>query len=96
MYCTNCGNKLNDGADICTSCGKYIKNQPSNVEVDEGGFIWGLVGFLVPVVGLVLYISWKNNKPKSSKSAGIGALIGFCINFVVSIFTIIINFAILA
>lgn len=94
MFCTNCGSKLNEGADVCVNCGKYVNKKPE--VVDEGGFIWGLVGFCVPFVGLILFCTWKNSKPKSAKNAGIGALIGFVINLVVSIFTVIINLAVLA
>jgi len=45
-------------------------------EEDNGGFLWGLVGCCVPVAGLVLYLVWKDSKPKTAKTAGIGALVG--------------------
>lgn len=42
---------------------------------DKGGFAWGLLGCCIPVVGLILFIIWKDTKPKTSKAAGIGALV---------------------
>ena len=42
---------------------------------DNGGFLWGLLGFCIPIVGLVLFLVWKDQKPKTAKAAGIGALI---------------------
>lgn len=42
---------------------------------DKGGFLWGLLGFCIPIVGLILFITWKTSKPKSAKAAGIGALV---------------------
>lgn len=27
MYCTNCGEKLNDTQDICLNCGVYVKRK---------------------------------------------------------------------
>ena len=42
--------------------------------VDKGGFGWGLLGFLAPVIGLILYLIWKDSKPKTAKSIGKGAL----------------------
>ena len=50
-----------------------------NQVVDNGGFGWGLLGFCIPIVGLVLYLVWKDTKPKTSKAAGKGALISVCI-----------------
>ena len=42
---------------------------------DNGGFLWGLLGCCIPIVGLVLFLVWKDQKPKTAKAAGIGALI---------------------
>lgn len=44
-------------------------------ENDEGGFLWGLLGCCIPIVGLVLFLVWKDNKPKTAKALGIGALV---------------------
>lgn len=43
---------------------------------DNGGFLWGLLGCCIPIVGLILYLVWKDQKPKTAKAAGIGALVG--------------------
>lgn len=48
--------------------------QNTNVE-DNGGILWGLLGCCVPIVGLVLFLVWKDTKPKTAKAAGIGALV---------------------
>ena len=42
---------------------------------DNGGFLWGLLGCCIPIVGLVLFLVWKDTKPKTAKAAGIGALV---------------------
>ena len=42
---------------------------------DKGGFLWGLLGCCIPLVGLILFLVWKDNKPKTAKAAGIGALV---------------------
>ena len=47
--------------------------QPSE---DSGSAGWGFLGCCFPLVGLILFLVWKDNKPRSAKSAGIGALIG--------------------
>lgn len=79
-YCKNCGNLLEDGAAFCTNCGANQNNTaaPMNEEpavVDNGGFWWGLLGCCIPIVGLILFLVWRDTKPKTSKAAGIGALV---------------------
>lgn len=49
---------------------------------DKGGFLWGLLGFCIPIVGLILFLVWKDSKPKSAKAAGIGALVSVVIGVV--------------
>lgn len=42
---------------------------------DNGGFLWGLLGCCIPIAGLILFLVWKDQKPKTAKAAGIGALV---------------------
>lgn len=46
---------------------------------DNGGFLWGLLGCCIPIVGLILFLVWKDQKPKTAKAAGIGALVSVII-----------------
>ncbi len=46
-----------------------------NATNDNGGILWGLLGCCIPIVGLVLFLVWKDTKPKTAKAAGIGALV---------------------
>ena len=39
-----------------------------------------LLGFFIPIVGLILYLVWKETSPSKAKAAGYGALIGFVIS----------------
>ena len=50
------------------------QNKNPNVE-DNGGIGWGLLGCCIPVAGLVLFLVWKDTKPRTAKAAGIGALV---------------------
>lgn len=52
-----------------------MDNNNTNVN-DKGGFLWGLLGCCIPLVGLILFLVWKDNKPKTAKAAGIGAIVG--------------------
>ena len=72
-YCKNCGAEIDDLAAVCPRCGVAQETKPA--VVDNGGFGWGLLGFCIPIVGLVLFLVWKDTKPKTSKAAGVGALV---------------------
>lgn len=58
---------------------QYASNQqyyqrPNNDSTSIG---WFFLGLFVPLVGLILFVVWRNERPIASKRAGIGALIGF-------------------
>ena len=36
--------------------------------------LWGVIGFFIPFVGIILFVVWIKTKPKEAKAAGIGAL----------------------
>ena len=73
-FCKNCGNQIEDNAATCPNCGASQNTTPQ--VTDNGGFLWGLLGCCIPIVGLVLFLVWKDTKPKTSKATGIGALVG--------------------
>ena len=69
----------------------------STTEKEGSKFGWGVLGFFIPLVGLILFLVWMKDKKRASKAAGIGALIGFLVNVllttlslmgVISIFTL--------
>ena len=74
-FCKNCGQEIDNQAVICPKCGAAQQTTPP--VVDNGGFLWGLLGCCIPLVGLILFLVWKSTKPKTAKAAGIGALVGF-------------------
>ena len=76
-FCKNCGAQIDDQAVVCTSCGVAQNTAPA--VVDKGGFGWGALGCCLPIVGLILFLVWKDTKPKTAKAAGIGALVSVII-----------------
>ena len=72
-YCKNCGKEIDDNAVVCLNCGS--SQQQATQVVDNGGFGWGLLGCCIPIVGLILFLVWRDTKPKTSRAAGIGALV---------------------
>jgi len=84
-YCPNCGTQVNENQDVCLNCGKTLKSV-FNVNInDTGGFVWGLLGFFVPLAGLVIYLLWKDEKPRTAKACGTGALISVILGFSIPI-----------
>jgi uncharacterized membrane protein YvbJ len=80
-YCNNCGKEISDYAATCPECG--APQQPkraTTVAVDNGGFGWGLLGFCIPLVGIILYFVWKDEKPNTAKVLIQWALISIGIN----------------
>lgn len=81
-FCPVCGAKLDSGAAFCAGCGSRVVpaapvyQQPYPVETDapSGGF--AALGFFFPLVGLILYLVWKDSTPLKARSAGKGALAG--------------------
>lgn len=79
MYCNNCGSNIDDNSSVCPNCGASINGSGVSGSPDNGGFLWGLLGCCVPIAGLVLFLVWKDVKPKTAKAVGIGALVSVCI-----------------
>lgn len=59
---------------------------------DTGSFGWAVLGFFVPLVGLILYLVWKNEKPLTARRAGKGALISVIVSVVLMVIWMILMF----
>lgn len=85
-YCNNCGKEVSDFAANCPECGaSQNTNSGRKVTNDEGGFLWGLLGFCVPLVGIILYFVWKDEKYNTAKALLTGALISIGISIFANI-----------
>lgn len=101
--CQNCRTQFDDSLAACPNCGTINAaqppqqpfsqpggqpmGQPVHNPADSGSIGWGILGFLIPIVGLILFLVWKNTKPNSAKVAGIGAIIGAVVGLVLNIVT---------
>ena len=105
MKCSSCGNNLKEGVAFCPNCGTAVNNIQNefdnknlssdvnnNTQVQEGSPVgWGILSFFFPIVGLILFLVFKNDKPKASKVSGICALVSTVLNIII----ITISFALL-
>lgn len=78
-------------SSACPKCGVPVKNATAPDDAPSTGF--AVLGFLFPIIGLILYLVWKRERPLRAKSAGKGALIGFIVGIVFSIISYIIAIA---
>jgi len=86
MYCSNCGKEVQPQAVVCVHCGVRL---PAPKPKDGSIGALGIVCFAFPVVGLILYINWKDTMPVKANGAGKAAPIGFIIDLGFYVFYII-------
>lgn len=90
MYCKNCGRTVDDTSSYCNNCGARIDNKPNaDVSEDNSNSGFAILGFFIPIVGLILFLIYEEKKPKRAKSAVKGALIGFITEIVLAIILVI-------
>lgn len=93
-YCTHCGNPCDPKAVICVKCGAPFGNTypkyPREDDKPSGGLKF--LSFIIPIVGLILYLVNMNDKPVSAKAYGKSALIGFIVGIVLYILLIAFSF----
>lgn len=77
-YCSNCGAQVDEAAAVCLNCGAAVG--PVQAANDAPSFGFAVLGFFIPLVGLILYLVWKDQTPLKAASAGKGALIGVVLN----------------
>ena len=90
MYCKNCGRIVDDTSSYCNNCGARIDNKPNaDVSEDSSSMGFAILGFFIPIIGLILFLIYEGKKPKRAKSVGKGALIGFITKIVLTIILVI-------
>lgn len=52
---------------------------------DRLGFGWGLLAFLIPLAGWIMYFCWKEETPKRAGNAGLIGTISFILNLLTTI-----------
>lgn len=97
-YCQSCGVETKPEQELCINCGSKLLSgrggggaAPVSPEEDKPSGLINAVACCIPIVGLILFLVWRDERPFSAKSAGKWALIGF----IASIILIVIVYAVL-
>lgn len=56
---------------------------PASSDDDSSPVGWCILSFLIPLVGWILYFSWRRSKPKKASAVCTWAWIGFVVNLLV-------------
>jgi hypothetical protein len=83
-FCSKCGKEINDEAVICVHCGCSVGGAVVDSD-DAPSTGLAVLGFFIPIAGLILYLVNKDKSPKKAKSAGKGALAGVITSVVFSV-----------
>lgn len=83
MYCKTCGKEIHDEAVVCPGCGCATGERGFPKNDDASSLGYAVLGFFIPVVGLILWLLWKAEYPLRAKSAGKGALISVIVSVVI-------------
>lgn len=83
MYCKNCGSEISKEAYVCPKCGAKVKDAKQEDKPSVG---FNILAILFPIVGLILYFTWKNNTPNKAKSILTCAIIGWALGILTYIF----------
>lgn len=96
MYCHQCGKEVGNDAKYCPYCGtplelsqpnystyQPIHEQGANYQNDDSPSIgFAILSFLVPLLGLVLFIVWNRDYPQKAKSCLKGLIAGVVLYFI--------------
>lgn len=97
MYCSNCGTKMNEYAEICVNCGTSVTNHSqtkTTTTVDQPNIIINILSVCCfPILGIIMYFVWKEKQPKAAKSALTFGLIGFAITILFWILSFLLGMA---
>lgn len=84
MYCKNCGKEIKEDALYCSNCGARQDPILPQKEETNTDFWFSVLGFLIPLAGLIVFLVYEGKKPGQAKAAAKGALIGVIVKVALS------------
>ena len=95
--CPNCAKQYDDNTTVCLACGatlfgkedttvekkKMTKKRTNEEKKDITNILFFVTGVLLPILGFLAYLAYKDDNPKWAASARKGAIIGCFIELAV-------------
>lgn len=75
MICDRCGCDVGNSG-YCPNC------DPQPVKEEKASVGLAILSFLIPIVGLVVFLVNRKDRPKTAKASGICALVSFILSIV--------------
>ena len=72
-YCEKCELHFEDELENCPNCGEVLETE------EDSTIPFTVVAFLIPIVGLIMFLASFKSHPKRAKFIALGALIGIVI-----------------
>jgi uncharacterized membrane protein YvbJ len=85
-YCPFCKARVGNNTVFCPKCGNAIGMEET--AKDKNVFIYAILSFFVPFLGLYFTLAWSNKYKKTSKVSRIATALGFSL-YVIAIFIIL-------
>lgn len=70
----------------------YSNNYPPQPPVEQKASVgFAILSFLIPIAGLIIFLTQKSKRPKTAKVSGICALVSFILNIIASIIIVVVS-----
>lgn len=81
MFCKNCGKEIDDKSYVCPYCGiKTDTDKAEKTDENSGSRAgWGILSFLIPLVGLILFLPGNKIARKRQKCAALARWYPWCL-----------------
>ena len=72
MYCPKCHKAMDPELPKCTYCGylnrEYDYNKDRSYDVDYPNIGLSIFGMIIPIIGIIMFLGNRNDKPKMASS----------------------------
>lgn len=89
MYCKKCGILNDDNLNFCVNCGNKLKETAVNHATGINRIWFGILGFVVPILGLIFYVAYKDDNPKISRTSFKGAVLGLAAPTIIAVIVLL-------
>ena len=88
--CPRCGHKLESGTEECPYCERWFQRIVSYQIFRQGNIGFAFLGFLLPFIGLILYLFIRRSAPESAALIGFGAILSSAFAIVLGLLFLIV------